>query len=67
VLFRSGRSRSAREAGAASLAEFSERFVISHSAVSTMLIGYSTLQHLDEAIAAVNKGPLPAAILKKIV
>lgn len=55
-----------REAGAESLAELAERFVISHPAVSTMLIGYSTLQHLDEAIAAVNKGPLPEKVLKKI-
>ena len=55
-----------REAGAESLTELAERFVISHPAVSTMLIGYSTLQHLDEAIAAVNKGPLPDKVLKKI-
>ncbi|MNR62009.1 Aldo/keto reductase family protein [compost metagenome] len=55
-----------RESGCDSLTELGERFVISHPAVSTMLIGYSTLQHLDEAIAAVNKGPLPAAVLKRI-
>lgn len=54
------------EAGAESLTELAERFVISHPGVSTMLIGYSTLQHLDEAIAAVNKGPLPEKVLKKI-
>lgn len=55
-----------REGVATSLAELGERFVISHPAVSTMLIGYSTLGHLDEAIAAVNKGPLPEAALKRI-
>ena len=55
------------EAGAESLTELAERFVISHPGVSTMLIGYSTLQHLDEAIAVVNKGPLPEKVLKKIV
>lgn len=55
-----------REGVATSLAELGERFVISHPAVSTMLIGYSTLGHLDEAIAAVNKGPLPEAVLKRI-
>jgi len=54
------------ESGCDSLTELGERFVISHPAVSTMLIGYSTLQHLDEAIAAVSKGPLPAAVLKRI-
>ena len=51
---------------ATSLTELGERFVISHPAVSTMLIGYSTLQHLEEAIAAVNKGPLPEAVLGRI-
>ncbi len=55
-----------QETGARSLTEFAERFVISHPAVSTMLIGYSTLEHLDEAIAAVNKGPLPAAVLGRL-
>jgi len=51
---------------AESLTELAERFVISHPAVSTMLVGYSTLQHLEEAIAAVNKGPLPESVLKRI-
>lgn len=55
-----------REGVATSLTELGERFVISHPAVSTMLIGYSTLQHLEEAIAAVNKGPLPEAVLKRM-
>lgn len=54
------------EGAATSLTELGERFVISHPAVSTMLIGYSTLQHLEEAIAAVNKGPLPEAVLRRI-
>jgi aryl-alcohol dehydrogenase-like predicted oxidoreductase len=40
--------------------------VISHPAVSTMLVGYSTLGHLEAAIAAVNKGPLPQALLKRV-
>lgn len=56
----------AKEAGIATLTELGERFVISHPAVSTMLVGYSTLGHLEEAIAAVNKGPLPAAVLQRI-
>ncbi len=55
-----------RESGSANLTEFAERFVISHPAVSTMLVGYSTLDHLEAAIAAVNKGPLPASILEKM-
>ncbi len=55
-----------REGAAASLTELAERFVISHPAVSTMLVGYSTLDQLDAAIAAVNKGPLPETVLKRI-
>jgi aryl-alcohol dehydrogenase-like predicted oxidoreductase len=56
----------ARETGS-SLTEFAERFVISHPAVSTMLVGYSTLDHLETAVAAVNKGPLPDPALKRVI
>lgn len=55
-----------RDGTAGSLTELGERFVISHPAVSTMLIGYSTLDHLEAAIAAVEKGPLPSAVLKRL-
>ena len=55
-----------REGAAGSLTELAERFVISHPAVSTMLVGYSTLDQLEAAIAAVEKGPLPDAVLKRI-
>ena len=48
----------ARAAGCASLAEYAQRFVIGHPAVSTMLIGTATLEQLEVAIAAVEKGPL---------
>ncbi len=50
----------ARDKGCASLAEYAQRFVIGHPAVSTMLIGTATLEQLEVAIAAVAKGPLPA-------
>ncbi|HYR66725.1 MAG TPA: aldo/keto reductase [Reyranella sp.] len=56
-----------REGAAGSLTELAERFVIAHPAVSTMLVGYSTLDQLDAAIAAVNKGPLPEATLKRVM
>jgi aryl-alcohol dehydrogenase-like predicted oxidoreductase len=55
-----------RDSGSSNLTELAERFVIAHPAVSTMLVGYSTLDHLEAAIAAVNKGPLPETVLKKI-
>jgi aryl-alcohol dehydrogenase-like predicted oxidoreductase len=56
-----------REGAAGSLTELAERFVIAHPAVSTMLVGYSTLDQLDAAVAAVNKGPLPEATLKRVM
>jgi aryl-alcohol dehydrogenase-like predicted oxidoreductase len=55
-----------RESSSTNLTELAERFVIAHPVVSTMLVGYSTLDHLEAAIAAVNKGPLPEAVLKRI-
>ena len=55
-----------RDSGSSSLTELAERFVIAHPAVSTMLVGYSTLDHLEAAIAAVNKGPLTEPVLARI-
>lgn len=55
-----------KEGVAGTLTELAERFVVSHPAVSTMLVGYSTLEHLEEAIAAVNKGGLPAGVVQRI-
>lgn len=48
------------------LVELAQRFVIAHPAVSTMLVGYSTLDQLEAAAAAVAKGPLPPAALARI-
>jgi aryl-alcohol dehydrogenase-like predicted oxidoreductase len=31
-----------------------------------MLIGYSTLEQLEQAAAAVNKGPLPEEVLQRL-
>jgi aryl-alcohol dehydrogenase-like predicted oxidoreductase len=55
-----------REGVASSLPELAQRFVIAHPVVSTMLVGYSTLDQLEAAIAAVNKGPLPQPVLNRI-
>jgi L-galactose dehydrogenase/L-glyceraldehyde 3-phosphate reductase len=48
---------------AASLAEAALRFIIGCDALTTMLIGTSTLEQLEAAISAVEKGPLPSAAL----
>jgi aryl-alcohol dehydrogenase-like predicted oxidoreductase len=55
-----------REGVADSIIELAVRFVISHQAVSTALVGYSTLDQLEYATAAANKGPLPGAALERI-
>jgi aryl-alcohol dehydrogenase-like predicted oxidoreductase len=34
--------------------------------VSTVLLGYSSLEHLEAAAAAVEKGPLPTAAVERL-
>jgi aryl-alcohol dehydrogenase-like predicted oxidoreductase len=48
-----------QEGHAASLVEAALRFPLSSDAVSTVLLGYSSLEQLETAGAAVAKGPLP--------
>jgi aryl-alcohol dehydrogenase-like predicted oxidoreductase len=55
-----------REGYADSLVEAAIRYVISHPPVSTALVGYSTLEQLDYAAAAVNKGPLSSGALERL-
>jgi L-galactose dehydrogenase/L-glyceraldehyde 3-phosphate reductase len=55
-----------RDGHAQSLVEASIRFAISHGAVTTALVGYSTLDHLEYAAAAAEKGPLPDAALARL-
>lgn len=54
-----------REGFAESLIEAAIRFAIANEAVSTALVGYSTLDQLEQAAAAVEKGPLPPAALDR--
>jgi aryl-alcohol dehydrogenase-like predicted oxidoreductase len=52
------------EAGyAGSLAEAATRFAISHPALGTILVGMATHQQFADALAAVEKGPLPEPAL----
>jgi aryl-alcohol dehydrogenase-like predicted oxidoreductase len=48
---------------AASLAEAAVRFAITHQAMSTILVGMATPDQFEQALAAVNKGPLSQAAL----
>lgn len=51
---------------AASLAEAATRFVLSQPAIGTILIGMATPQQFEDALAAVEKGPLPQAALERL-
>ncbi len=55
-----------REGFADSLIEAAIRFVITSDAVSTALVGYSTLEHLERAAEAAGKGPLPPAAVERL-
>jgi len=48
------------------LIEASVRLAVSSDAVSTVLVGYSSLEHLESAAAAVNRGPLPQPVLDRL-
>jgi aryl-alcohol dehydrogenase-like predicted oxidoreductase len=55
-----------QEGFAASLTEAAARFAISHPAIGTILVGLATPQQFQDALAAVQKGPLPAAALERL-
>ena len=55
-----------QEGHAESLVEASLRFALTDDAISTVLLGYSSLEHLEYAATAVAKGPLPAAALARL-
>jgi aryl-alcohol dehydrogenase-like predicted oxidoreductase len=51
---------------AGSLMEASIRFALTHPGLSTVLVGTSEQAHLEAAIAAVERGPLPPAALDQL-
>jgi aryl-alcohol dehydrogenase-like predicted oxidoreductase len=51
---------------AGSLSEAATRFAISHPAMATILVGMATPQQFEQALAAVEKGPLPKAALDRL-
>src|SRR5262249_27836712 len=55
-----------REGHASSLIEATIRLAVGSDAVSTVLVGYSSVEHLETAAAAVNRGPLPKAALDRL-
>ena len=55
-----------KEGFAASLTEAATRFALSHPAIGTILVGMATPQQFKDALAAVQKGPLPPAALERL-
>jgi aryl-alcohol dehydrogenase-like predicted oxidoreductase len=51
---------------AGSLPEAAVRFAITHPAMGTILVGMATLAEFEQALAAVNKGPLSQAALDSV-
>lgn len=57
----------ASDVGLESPVELAIRFGLSKPGVSTVLVGYSSLAHLEEAIRFANRGPLSAEIVERIL
>ena len=55
-----------KEGWAASLTEAATRLAISHPAMGTILVGMATPQQFEDALAAVERGPLPEAALNRL-
>ena len=53
-------------AGEGTRAQVALRFVLSNPDVSCAVIGSSELRHIDEALQAAERGPLPAATLARL-
>jgi L-galactose dehydrogenase/L-glyceraldehyde 3-phosphate reductase len=55
-----------KEGFASSLTEAATRFSLSHPAMGTILVGLATPLQFEDALAAVQKGPLPQAALDRL-
>ena len=55
-----------KEGFAATLTEAGTRFALSHPAMGTILVGMAAPQQFEDALAAVQKGPLPPAALDRL-
>lgn len=55
-----------QEGHAASLAEAAMRYAISNDSMTTVLVGFSDLDHLEAAISAFGKGPLAPEAMARV-
>ncbi len=51
---------------AASLSEAAIRFAMTSKSMGTLLVGMATVEQFEQSLAAVNKGPLPPAMLAQL-
>jgi D-threo-aldose 1-dehydrogenase len=58
--------REALGQGVGSMAQAAIRFALMNPGVSGVLVGFSELEHIDEAVAAVELGPLSKSIMQKL-
>lgn len=47
--------------------EASLRFVLSNPGVSSVLVGYSSLEHLEQAVECAERGPLPTEAMDRLL
>ena len=55
-----------REGHVGSLVEASLRFALGNVGVSSVLVGYSSLEHLEQAVEFAAKGPLPPEVVARL-
>ena len=48
------------------MAQTALRFALMSPGVSGVLVGFSQLEHIDEAVAAVDMGPLPDSAMRAL-
>jgi aryl-alcohol dehydrogenase-like predicted oxidoreductase len=54
------------DAESSDLAALAIRYVLSNSAISTALIGFSSIEQIDAAVEYVERGALPAALVEQL-
>ena len=63
---RAARVREALGDEAGSMAQTGIRYALMNPGVSGVLVGFSKLEHIDEAVAAVDMGPLSESVMQKL-
>ena len=65
-LARSVKVREALGAEAETLPQTAIRFALMQPGISGVLVGFSELEHIDQAVAALDLGPLPDSVMHRL-